>query len=180
MFTRRDVDRGDFIDKLTQRWIVERAAVTLYSVAIARLRVNQLLGGLVPELERFSDEEKLHAEMLEQLLSELGHGDVRQEHATAAVNVAASTMAAILDSVRAPHATARSILEAILMAERVDVGGWELLTDLANEAGLDEEWLRSFRAAGRQEAEHEFVVRTHLMRLEHEMLLHERYPVHPI
>jgi rubrerythrin len=180
MFTRRDVDRDDFIDKLTQRWIVERAAVTLYRVAIARLRVNQLLGGLVPDLERFADEEKLHAEMLEQLLSELGHGDVRREPATATVNVAASTMAAILDSVRAPHATARSILEAMLMAERLDASGWELLTDLANEAGLDEEWLRSFRTAGRQEGEHEHVIRTHLMRLEHEMLLHERYPVHPV
>ena len=99
------------------------------------------------------------------------------EHATPAVNLAASTMAAILESIRAPRATARSIMEAILMAERVDAGGWELLTELAKEGGLDEDYLRSFRAAEREEREHEHVVRTHLMRLEHEMLLHERYPV---
>src|SRR5438067_991686 len=128
MFRRRDVNRDDFTDKLAQRWVVERAAVTMYGEAIARLRVNELLGSLVPELEHFLAQEKLHAESLEQLLGELGHGDVHGEHATPAVNLAASAMAAILESIRAPHATARSILEAMLMAERVDVAGWELLT----------------------------------------------------
>jgi len=176
LFTRREVDRGDFIDKLAQRWVVERAAVTMYQEAIARLRVNQLLQKVIPELERFMAQEKLHADMLEQLLGELGRGDVHGEHATPAVNLAASTMAAILESIRAPRATARSIMEAILMAERVDAGGWELLTELAKEGGLDEDYLRSFRAAGREEREHEYVIRTHLMRLEREVLLHEPLP----
>ena len=176
MFTRR-VDRGDFVDKVAQRWVVERAAVTMYKEAIARLRVNELLQGLIPELERFAFQEQLHADMLEQLHRELGRGDVHGAHASPGVNLAASTMAAILESVRAPRATARSILEAILMAERVDYGGWELLTDLAKDGGLDEEWLRSFRAADREEREHDHLVRTHLTRLEHEMLLHERFPV---
>ena len=176
MFMRRDVDRGDFTDKLAQRWVVERAAVTMYGDAIARLRVNEQLGSLVPELERFASQERLHATMLEQLLGELGVGDVHGEHATPAVNLAASAMAAILESVRAPAATARSILEAVLMAERLDVAGWELLTDLAKDAFLDEDYLRSFRAAGREEREHEYVVRTHLMRLEREVLLREPLP----
>jgi hypothetical protein len=176
MFTRH-VDRGDFVDKVAQRWVVERAAVTMYKEAIARLRVNQLLVNLIPELERFAAQEQLHADMLAQLHVELGRGDVHGEHATPGVNLAASTMAAILESIRAPRATARSILEAVLMAERVDVGGWELITDLAKEGGLDEDWLRGFRAADREEREHEHVVRTHLMRLEHEMLLHERFPI---
>ena len=174
MFTRRDVHRDDFIDKLAQRWVVERAAVTMYREAIARLRVNERLGSLVPDLERFGPQEQLHADMIEQLLRELGHDDVHGEHATPAVNLAASAMAAILESIRAPAATARSILEAMLMAERVDVAGWELLIDLAKDAELDEDWLRGFRAAGREEREHEYVVRTHLMRLEHEALLHDR------
>jgi rubrerythrin len=177
MFARRDVDRRDFIDKLAERWLVERAAVTLYRDATVRLRVNQLLGSLVPDLERFGAQEERHAEMLAQLLSELGRGDVHGEHATPAVNLSASTMGAILESVRAPRATARSILEAMLMAERLDGGGWELLTDLAKDADLDEDYLRSFRAAGREEREHEYVIRTHLLRLEHEALLHERFPV---
>lgn len=176
LFTRRDVDRGDFIDKLAQRWVVERAAVTMYREAIARLRVNELLESLMPELERYCTQEELHATMLEQLLGELGRGDVHGENATPAVNLAASAMAAILESVRAPAATSRSILEAMLMAERLDVAGWELLTDLAKDASLDEDYLRSFRAAGREEREHEYVVRTHLLRLEREVLLHEQMP----
>ena len=175
----RHIDRVDFVDNVAQRWVVERAAVTMYKEAIARLRVNELLTNLIPELERFAAQEQLHAEMLAQLHGELGRGDIHGEHATPGVNLAASTMGAILESIRAPRATARSILEAVLMAERVDVGGWELRTDLAKDGGLDEDYLRSFRAADREEREHEHVVRTHLMRLEHEMLLHERYPVVP-
>ncbi len=176
LFTRRDVDRDDFIDKLAQRWVVERAAVTMYQEAIARLRINDVVAGLIPELERFAGQEQLHATFLEQLLHELGHGDVHGEHATPAVNLAASAMAAILESIRAPAATARSILEAMLMAERLDVAGWEILTDLAKDAELDEDYLRSCRAASREEREHEYVVRTHLLRLEREVLLHEQIP----
>lgn len=175
MFSRPDVDRDDFIDKLAQRWVVERAAGTMYREATVRLRVNELLESLLPDLERFAAQEQLHADMVAQLLVELGHGDVRGEHATPAVNLAASAMASILESIRAPAATARSILEAVLMAERLDVAGWELLTYLAKDADLDEDYLRSFRAAGREEREHEYVVRTHLQRLEHEALLHERF-----
>lgn len=176
MFARREVDRRDFIDKLVQRWVTERAAVTMYRLARLRLRVNELVASLLPDLGRFAVQEQLHADMLAQLLAELGHGDVHREHATPAVNLAASAMAAILDSIRAPAATARSILEAMLMAERLDVGGWELLTELAKDADLDDDYLRSFRAAGREEREHEYVVRTHLQRLEHEALLHQRFP----
>ena len=176
LFARRGIDRDDFIDKLAQRWIVERAMVTMYGVASARLRVNRLLGSLLPDFERFAAQEQLHADMLAQLLGELGHGDVHGEHATPAVNLAASAMAAILESVRAPGATARSILEALLMAERIDVAGWELLIELAKEAELDDDYLRSFRAAGREEREHEYVVRTHLLRLERDVLLHQPLP----
>ncbi|MCU1278992.1 MAG: hypothetical protein JWM53_2538 [bacterium] len=171
-----DVERDDFIDKLVQRWVVERAAVTMYELAVGPLRPHWKYERLAHELERFQREEQLHADMLQQLLRELGHGDVHTEPATPAVNLAASAMAAILDSMRAPAATARSILEAMLMAERLDVAGWELLTDLAKDAELDEDYLRSFRAAGREEHEHEFVVRTHLMRLELAALVHEQSP----
>lgn len=176
LFTRRDVDRPDFIDKLAQRWLVERAAVTMYQAACDRLRDNELLRDLVPELERFQAQEQLHADMLAQLLGELGHPDPHEAPATPQVNLAASAMAAILDSIRAPTATSRSIMEAVLMAENLEVAGWELLTDLAKEASLDEDYLRSFRAAGREEAEHQHVIHAHLMRLEREVLLHAQIP----
>jgi rubrerythrin len=176
LFMRRDVDRDDFIDKLAQRWLVERAAVTMYDAAIPRLAANDILREIVPQLEHFRQQEELHATMLAQLLGELGYPDPHQPPATAQINLAASTMAAILDSIRAPTATARSILEAMLMAEHIDNIGWEILTDLAKEADLDEDYVRSFRAAGREEAEHQHVIRAHVMRLEREVLLHEQIP----
>jgi ferritin-like metal-binding protein YciE len=176
LFTRRDVDRVDFVDKLAQRWLVERSAVTMYDAAIPRLQANELLRDLVPELERFRKQEELHATMLAQLLGELGYEDPHRAPATPQVNLAASAMAAILESVRSPTATARSILEAMLMAEHMDIVGWELLTDLAKEAQLDDDYVRSFRAAGREEAEHQHVLHAHVMRLEREVLLHEQIP----
>src|SRR5689334_14833996 len=100
LFTRRDVDRADFIDKLAQRWLVERAAVTMYDTAIPRLAANDILRDLVPELQRFRAQENLHSTMLKQLLGELGFADPHQAPATAQVNLAASSMAAILEAVR--------------------------------------------------------------------------------
>lgn len=178
LFTRRDVDRDDFVDKLTQRWVVERSAITLYHLAIARLRDDPAVAALIPELERFAAQEERHGEMLSQLLGELGH-EPRHEPATPSVNVAASEMAALLDALRTPALGPRHVLEVVLMAERLDLTGWELLTDLAKEAGLDEDYLRSFRAAGREEAEHEYVARTHLVRLERDALLGTSAPPAP-
>jgi rubrerythrin len=170
LFMRRDVRRVAFVDKLRQRWIVERAATTLYQLAIARLRDDLDSGALISELERFREQERLHAAMLEQLLGELGHDDPRHEPATAAVNIAAGEMASFVDLMRERQLTTRHVLEILLMAERLDLAGWELLTDLAKEADLDDDYLRSFRAAGREEAAHEHFVRTHLVQLEREML----------
>jgi hypothetical protein len=170
LFMRRDVRRVAFVDKLRQRWIVERAGSTLYQLAIDRLRDDLNTGALVSELERFGEQEQLHAAMLEQLLGELGHADPRHEPATLGVNIAASQMASLVDLMRGRQLTSRHVLEILLMAERLDLAGWELLTDLAKEADLDDEYLRSFRAAGREEAAHEHFVRTHLVQLEREML----------
>jgi len=170
LFSRPDVRREEFVDKLRQRWMTERTAVTLYQLALGRLRNQAALASLVPELERFRDQEQLHADMLRQLLAELGRGDPRQEPATPEVNIAASEMASLVELMRGKELTPRHVLEVLLIAERFDRSGWELLTDLAKEAELDEEWLRGFRAAGREEAEHEHVFRAHFDRLEREQL----------
>ena len=66
---RRDVDRTLFVDKLCERWLVERGATTLYRMAIERL---QGIEDLPETFARFRDQEQLHADMLEQLLAELG------------------------------------------------------------------------------------------------------------
>jgi rubrerythrin len=163
LFARSDINRDEFIDKLRQRWLVERAAVSLYTRALARLTGDARHGALVPQLERFRDQEATHAAMLEQLLGEFGR-DPRHEPATPEVNIGASEMATLLELVRGPELNSDHVLEVLLLAERFDGVGWELLIDEAKEAELDEDYLRSFRAAGREEAEHDHVLRAHVWR----------------
>lgn len=170
MFARGDVQRDEFVDKLCERWITERSAVTLYELAMKRLSDRHELPTLVAELPRLRDQEQLHADMIKQLLAELGREDPRHEPATPSVNIAASEMASLIELMRGPELTTRHVVEVLLMAERFDCAGWELLTDLAKEAQLDEDWLRGFRAAGREEAEHEHIFRSHFDRLEREHL----------
>jgi rubrerythrin len=178
LFGRRDVDRERFVDKLRQRWLVERAAVTLYDLATFRLRHDVAIpASLIADFERFRDEERLHADMIESLLAELGHGDVLLEPSTPEVNVGATEMAALQELLRGPELMSPEVLEVVLAAERLDAIGWELLTDLAKDALLDEDYLRSFRAAGRQEAEHQHITRAHLERLSRALMFAEAPPL---
>src|SRR3954464_9364098 len=87
---RSNVDRALFIDKLTERWLVERSAVTMYDLAIAALNG---VPDLPVRLTRFREQEQLHADMLEQLLSEFGRNP-RNEPATVGINLGASEMSA--------------------------------------------------------------------------------------
>src|SRR5262245_40459381 len=95
LFARRDVRREEFIDKLRERWIAERAAVTLYGLALERLRVQAGPKALIDELPRLSEQEERHAEMVTRLLAELGRQDPRHEPATPSVNIVASEMGSL-------------------------------------------------------------------------------------
>jgi len=161
---RTDVKRAPFTDKLCERWLTERAAVTLYQRSLPRLPEGERAA-----LERFVGQEELHARMLEQLLIELG-SDPRGAPSTPSMNLAASEMEALLELARDPRLEPRHVLEVLLAAELLDGAGWELLIELGKQVSLDEEWLRSFRAASREENEHEHVIREHLWRYERDEL----------
>jgi rubrerythrin len=166
---RKDVDRALFVDKLAERWLVERSIVTMYELAIRRLAEVRGLAHLTERLDRFRDQESQHAAMLEQLLRELGH-EPRQEPATPGINLSASELSSLLEVLRGNELEPRHVVEVVLAAELIDNGGWDLLIELAREADLDDEWLRSFRTAGREEQEHEHVLRTELAKMEREQL----------
>jgi hypothetical protein len=165
LFARDDVRRQDFVDKLCERWAVEEAAVTLFKLAIERLHGLEPFAGALAQLERFGLQERRHARMLEQLLAELGR-DPRLEPVTAEASIAVDDMGMLVELMRAARQEPRTVLQVLLLAERTDGAGWELLIELAKEAELDDEYLRSFRAVGREEAEHEHVIRAHLLRAE--------------
>ena len=157
---RRGVNRALFVDKLCERWLTERVVVTLYELAIPRLPA-----AVGATLEKFRGQEQLHAEMLEQLLLELGH-EPRSEPSTPSVNLAASEMEALIELARDERLEARHVLEVLQAAELLDGGGWTLLVELGKEVDLEDEWLRSFRTAHREEEEHQHVVRELLLRYE--------------
>jgi hypothetical protein len=144
----------------------------LYDLAIKVLEPHARgLGDLPHRLVAFRDQERLHAEMLEQLLAEFGRHP-RNEPATPGVNLGASEISALIDVLRVGRdLEPRHVLEVLLCAELIDGGAWEILTDLAKEADLDEEWLGSFRQTIREEAEHEHTLRDHLVRLERDLLI---------
>jgi hypothetical protein len=160
---RSDADRGHFVDRLVERWLYERSSVTLYQLA------EQRIGDFEGRLSRFREEERLHAEMLEQLLAELGVAP-REQPAYGSATIAASEIATMLELLRSEGLEPRHVVQVLLAAERLDGGGWELLNDLGNEVDLDEEWLRSFRAAARAEAEHTHFLDEQLVRLERDQL----------
>src|SRR5579859_6123209 len=88
------VDRARFIDRLIERWLHERSAVTLYRLALPRLPDER------ERLSHFLDEERLHAEMLERLLAELGVAP-REQPAYGSASLAASELEALLEAARA-------------------------------------------------------------------------------
>jgi hypothetical protein len=167
---RRDVNRGEFLDRLRQRLVVERAAISLYELAIRRLRTEPPMKTLVADLERFLGQEELHAAMLEQLLTEI-EGGRRGDFGSATVNIARREMGTLLDLAADRDVSTHHMVEVLLLAERFDGVGWEMLLEAAREAELDDEYLRSFRVAAREEAEHTHVLRTALARSERERLL---------
>src|SRR5262245_45200299 len=121
------VDRARFVDRLIERWLHERSAVTLYQLALPRLDDD-------PRLARCLVGARLHGEMLERLLAELGVAP-REQPAYGSASLAASEMATLLDAARA-DLEPRHVVQVLLAAERLDVAGWELLLALARDAAL--------------------------------------------
>jgi rubrerythrin len=141
---RSDVNREPFIQRVHERLGFERAIVALYD------RIIGMTGD--PELNQrlhvFRREEKLHEEVLEALLRQLGRDP------SDAPSLEILSQEGSLDR----------LLTALCEAEMLDQGGWELLVELGKAADLDREWLSTFRMALRQEKQHLHVVREALLR----------------
>src|SRR5438132_2628161 len=115
------VDRARFVDRLIERWLHERSAITLYQLAMERLGGDEALAPI-------RDEKRRHAEMLERLLAELGVAP-REQPAYGAASLAASEMATLLDAARA-DLEPRHLIQVLVAAELLDAGGWQLLLEL--------------------------------------------------
>ena len=173
---RPDIDRDRFVDKLVERWLFERSTVTAYTLAKKRLAQLPDAPELVERLDEFTRQEQLHMDMLETLLDTLGRVP-REMAATPSVNIAATEAEGLLELLRGDELEVEHVLEVLLSAEILDGAGWELLISLGREADLDEEWMRSFRAAGREEAEHRHVLKAYLEAAQRRALHQEPAPL---
>lgn len=167
-------------DKLGERIAFERTGTRLYDALIAKYRASldssddalppalptAQATGTLPEtpletLMGIRDEELAHFHLLTKAVMQMG-GDPTSQ--TPCADVAAVASMGIMQVLNDPRTTMAQALNAILTAELTDNAGWELLIDLAEDAGEDD-LVRSFEAALIDEQRHLQIIKTWLTAL---------------
>jgi bacterioferritin (cytochrome b1) len=145
------------IDVLCERLTFERAGVHLYDSIIAKMRAaaDPQLVRMLPQMEQHRDQEKEHEEWLECCIRDLGADTLHKTPMAQLVEIESQGIErVILDGdPEIAHA-----FHALLAAELVDNAGWDLLVQLADQAG-DREMKKAFKKRLREEAEHLVLVR---------------------
>jgi bacterioferritin (cytochrome b1) len=178
-----DQAKGKLIDVLTERLAFERAGVKLYDRILEVMRAGQdeNVARMVPEMQRHRDEEKEHEEWLEAQIRALG-GDA---HAETDKSQLVTRESKGIEEVVMSDARLDHLLHALLAAELVDNAGWDLLAQLASEAG-DHGARREFKRRLHEEEDHLLFVRKAVEKLSFEEVLGEdvklptRSPMHLI
>jgi len=149
-------DINKLIDYLDERLTFERASVELYDVIIHKMKrvADPQLSMILPEMQRYRDEEREHKEWLEDQIKELG-GDITQK--TERARLIERESKGIEEVVKGDAQTSH-LFHALLTAELVDTSGWQLLLELADEAE-DEEARSAFRYRLHQEENHLIFIR---------------------
>lgn len=123
------------LDKLGERLSFERQGVRLYEAFLQKIEKGAgtaSMGAFVADLRQIFRDEKSHLELLQSAIKELG-GDITAE--TPSAEVAGILSHGILQIVTDPRTTIAQTLQAILTAELMDNDGWQILLELAAEAG---------------------------------------------
>jgi bacterioferritin (cytochrome b1) len=169
-------DRGTstpvLLDKLGERIAFERAGTRLYTALISKHLAlvnagNDVLPSIIEgespsaTLQRIRDEELAHFHLLCNRVTQLG-GDPTSQTPSADVTAAASS--GLIQVVTDPRTTLAQSLNAVLTAELTDNAGWELLIELATDAG-EKEMVSEFSEALQDEQQHLTVVRGWLQTL---------------
>lgn len=170
-----------FMDKIGERIAFERAGTRLYEALITKYEAVQALGEEVlppadqlppPDgvaaapgsvageqplqtLLRIRGEELEHFHMLGQAMMKMGGDPTAQ---TPCADVTATASMGIVQVVTDPRTTFAQSLNAMLTAELTDNAGWELLVQLAEDAG-ETELAGRFLGALAQEQEHLAIVK---------------------
>ena len=96
--------------------------------------LDPVLAQLLPRIEGVRDQEKEHEQWLEACIRSLG-GDPRKktERSKLSARETSGIEEVVMRDAELPH-----LLHALLAAEEVESAGWDLLAELANEAGDDD------------------------------------------
>jgi rubrerythrin len=176
-----------FMDKIGERIAFERAGTRLYEALITKYQAVHGMGqevlpaadqlppmddrGVAPgsvagespleTLHRIRNEELEHFKMLCAAMEKMGGDPTAQ---TPCADVTATASMGIVQVLTDPRTTLAQCLNAMLTAELTDNVGWELLVQLAEDAGENELAGRFLGALG-QEQEHLAIVKGWLTQL---------------
>jgi bacterioferritin (cytochrome b1) len=155
-------DKSKVIDVLNERLAFERAGVKLYDRVLEVMRgiADDNVQRMGEEMEEHRNEEKEHEEWLEEQIRALG-GDAHSETEKSRLVTRESKgiEEVVMSEAELPH-----LMHALLAAELVDNAGWDLLAQLADEAG-DREAKREFKKRLHEEEDHLLFVRKAVERL---------------
>jgi bacterioferritin (cytochrome b1) len=161
-------NKTKLLDLLSERLCFERSGVKLYDKVIERMKQSQdpTFTKMLDRMQEHRDEEKEHEEWLEECIRDLGGDDKTiTEKAKLVQEMSAGIEQVVMSDPELPH-----LFQALLAAELVDNAGWDLLVELADEAG-DRTTLKEFEKRLHEEEEHLVLMRDAIAKLSaHEVL----------
>ncbi len=163
-------DPAKVIDVLNERLAFERAGVKLYDrvLEVVRASPDANVQRMREELQQHRDEEKEHEEWLEAQIRSLGgdaHGETDKSRLVTRESKGIEEV--VMSDAQLPH-----LFHALLAAELVDNAGWDLLAQIADEAG-DHGAKREFKKRLHEEEDHLLFVRKAVEKLAFQDVLGE-------
>ena len=145
------------IDKLGERLAFERAGTRLYEAML--LKCGAVDGANNPidvaALARIRDDEEMHFHLVHKFIERLGADPTAMTPCADVVGVQGMGLMQVISD---PRTTVAQALNALLTAELTDNASWDLLVELADQAGQDE-MATEFSAALQAERQHLELVR---------------------
>jgi bacterioferritin (cytochrome b1) len=151
-----EYDKTKVIDVLNERLAFERSGVKLYDRILGSMRTSSDEPALrmLDQMQEHRDQEKEHEEWLEQQIRALGGN----AHASTSKSELITRESKGIEDVVMHDPELPHLFHALLAAELVDNAGWDLLTQIADEAG-DRTMKREFKKRLHEEEEHLLFVR---------------------
>ena len=153
------------IDKLGERLAFERTGTRLYELALtkAQLAGDEIADASLSDLVVICEEERGHFLLLTQTIEKIGGDPTAVTPCADAAGVMSSGLVKLAAD---PRASFAQTVQALLVAELTDRDGWELLVDLVDELGMEQE-AQLFRRSLESEARHLAFVRELAAKLMH-------------